>query len=90
LAAGAAQVSSDEIDPIGVSTKHGVQGPRPDLGIGSELVGHLCMEVKRGGTMSSKFHYIVDGSTHITDGEEQTLQILELVLSHREQTSCPS
>ena len=40
--------------------------------------------------MSSKFHYIVDGSTHITDLEEQTLQIVELFLSHREQTSCPS
>ena len=40
--------------------------------------------------MSSKFHYIMDGSTHITDLEEQTLQIVELFLSHREQTSCPS
>lgn len=42
-ACGGAQVSDDEVDAVGIATNRGVEGPRPDLCVGCELVGDLSV-----------------------------------------------
>lgn len=40
-ARGGAQVADDEVDAVGIATDRGVEGARPDLCVGRELVGDL-------------------------------------------------
>ena len=43
LAAWGTHVSDDEVDAIVGATEHRVQGARPDLSVGGELVGFLSV-----------------------------------------------